>query len=226
MNSKKLIWNAGILFVGVVAVLFWLQTIAVLTQKSNVAVVNPEVPAAVKTDTLTEKVEQPTEVKKAEVKKLTIASRVKLAKNKLKRAKTEAGKRILKVSTDANHVVTTGLNRIGRPYVFGGTSDRGFDCSGFVKFVFGEAGVEVPRSSELLAKAGIKVPITNARRGDILIFTGTNSRLRSPGHVGIVISEPGEKLSFVHASSNGGVKVSQVPGTNYERRFLEVRRVL
>lgn len=126
----------------------------------------------------------------------------------------------------ANALIQAGLQRIGIPYVYGGTSNKGFDCSGFVYHTFSEFDIKVPRSSQLLAGAGKPVDASKARRGDILIFTGTNSSIRKPGHVGIVISKIGEPLEFVHASSNGGVKVSKVPGTNYQRRFLEVRRVL
>ena len=70
------------------------------------------------------------------------------------------------------------------------------------------------------------MPIEKAQKADLIIFTGTSEADRTPGHVGIVISEPTEPLTFVHASSNGGVKVSKVDSTGYARRFLQVRRVL
>ncbi|KAA9345681.1 C40 family peptidase [Adhaeribacter soli] len=123
-------------------------------------------------------------------------------------------------------LIAFGMKKIGTPYRFGGSSEKGFDCSGFVNYAFSKVGINVPRSSELLSKAGKPVLRTQVRRGDILIFTGTNSKKRTPGHVGIVISKNEGTISFVHASSNGGVKISEVEGTNYERRFLEVRRVL
>ncbi|HSI90330.1 MAG TPA: C40 family peptidase [Adhaeribacter sp.] len=126
----------------------------------------------------------------------------------------------------AHKLVDLGLAKIGKPYVWGGASEDGFDCSGFVTYVYGRFDIDVPHSSSMLATTGIAVPRTQAKPGDILIFTGTDASQRSPGHVGIVISKPGENLKFVHASSVGGVKISQVEDTNYEKRFLEVRRVL
>ena len=125
-----------------------------------------------------------------------------------------------------NKIIKNGLSRIGTPYIYGGTTEKGFDCSGFVQYAFKKFNINVPRSSTELAEAGKKVKLHETRKGDILIFTGTNVSDRTPGHVGIVISQAGEPIEFVHSSSNGGVKISQVEGTNYENRFLETRRVL
>ena len=125
-----------------------------------------------------------------------------------------------------NKIIKNGLSRLGTPYIYGGTTEKGFDCSGFVQYAFKKFNINVPRSSTELAEAGKKVKLNEARKGDILIFTGTNVSDRTPGHVGIVISQAGEPIEFMHSSSNGGVKISQVEGTNYENRFLETRRVL
>lgn len=115
---------------------------------------------------------------------------------------------------------------IGSPYVYAGINPDGFDCSGFVTHVFDKYGIELPHSSAMQAEEGIGISKSEARPGDLVIFTGTDPDLREPGHVGIVISAPGDTIAFVHASSNGGVKISEVEGTGYERRYLGVRRVL
>ncbi|MCC9167480.1 C40 family peptidase [Pontibacter harenae] len=115
---------------------------------------------------------------------------------------------------------------MGSPYVYAGISPEGFDCSGFTKYVFQKFGVSLPHSSGLQATTGVKVDRHKARLGDVVIFTGTNPSVRKPGHVGIVISSPGDTITFIHASSNGGVKVSKVEGTRYNTRFLEIRRVI
>lgn len=126
----------------------------------------------------------------------------------------------------ADSVIQLGLKRIGTPYRTAGISDAGFDCSGFVSFMFNKVGISVPHSSQLLSETGKFIARTEAQKGDIIIFTGTNVADRTPGHVGIVISQAGQPLTFVHSSSNGGVKISEVETTNYEKRFLEIRRVL
>ncbi|WP_025605894.1 C40 family peptidase [Pontibacter actiniarum] len=123
-------------------------------------------------------------------------------------------------------VVKYAMSLLGSPYVYAGISQNGFDCSGFTTHVFQEYDVAIPHSSRMQAEEGREVPREQAKPGDLVIFTGTNPDLRRPGHVGIVISQPGDTISFVHSSSNGGVKVSQVEGSRYNLRFLEVRRVL
>ncbi|WP_244554606.1 C40 family peptidase [Pontibacter indicus] len=126
----------------------------------------------------------------------------------------------------AGELITYAMSLMGTPYKYGGTTDSGFDCSGFTSHVFQEFGVPISRSSTTQSEDGIAVSRDEAQPGDLVIFTGTNPHVREPGHVGIVISEPGDTISFVHSSSNGGVKISQVEGTGYDVRFLGVRRVL
>jgi hypothetical protein len=128
-------------------------------------------------------------------------------------------------------IVRFALRQMGTPYVWAGTSPlTGFDCSGFISYVFGHFGVATPHSTALLIDAGRPVLRAQAQPGDIVVFTGTAEGSTTPGHAGIVISAFGETpLRFVHASSarrESGVKVSQVENSGYERRFMQVRRVL
>ena len=131
----------------------------------------------------------------------------------------------------ADSVVAFGLAQRGTPYVYAGTSPlTGFDCSGFIMYTFAHVGVAVPHSTALLIDVGRPVARTEAQPGDIVVFTGTANPSTTPGHAGIVISRRGEvPLRFVHASSSRRehyVKVSQVEDSDYERRFMQVRRVL
>ncbi|TXK52193.1 NlpC/P60 family protein [Pontibacter qinzhouensis] len=123
-------------------------------------------------------------------------------------------------------LVTYALSLLGSPYLYAGMSEEGFDCSGFTTYVFEQSGIAIGRSSSLQAEEGVAVSREEARPGDLVIFTGTNKHDRTPGHVGIVISSPGDTISFVHSSSNGGVKISQVEGSGYDDRFLDLRRVM
>ncbi|NML64480.1 C40 family peptidase [Hymenobacter sp. RP-2-7] len=133
--------------------------------------------------------------------------------------------------TRADSLVRFALAQQGTAYCYAGTSPRtGFDCSGFVQYVFGHFGVATPHSTALLIGVGRPVARAQAQPGDLVVFAGTAPGSTTPGHAGIVISALGEvPLRFVHASSArraSGVKVSAVEGSGYETRFLGVRRVL
>ncbi len=128
--------------------------------------------------------------------------------------------------TTSSEIIAYAKSLIGSPYEYAGISPSGFDCSGFITHVFDNFGIEVPHSSAMQATEGFEVRKNEAKKGDLVIFTGTNLDIREPGHVGIVISQQGEDIEFIHSSSNGGVKISKVEGTRYNQRFLEVRRIL
>ena len=110
------------------------------------------------------------------------------------------------------------------PYIYGGTSLDGFDCSGFIYHVFSKFNIELNRSSSTQSIQGEAVAVEEVLPGDLLFFTGTDPSIREVGHVGIVISEPGEPVSFVHSSSNGGVKISDLEGY-YTTRFMFAKRM-
>lgn len=130
----------------------------------------------------------------------------------------------------ADSVVRFAMQQIGSEYCYAGTTpEKGFDCSGFLTFVYSHFGIQVPHSTALLHTTGQPVPREQARKGDMIIFTGTAATATTPGHAGIIISDPGQPIRFVHSSSarkESGVKISQVAGTDYERRFMGIRRVL
>lgn len=135
------------------------------------------------------------------------------------------------VAGPRDSIVRFALRQLGTPYTWAGTSPlTGFDCSGFISYVFGRFGVATPHATALLIDAGRPVPRAQAQPGDIVVFTGTAEGSTTPGHAGIVISALGDTpLRFVHASSakrESGVKISQVENSGYERRFMQVRRVL
>lgn len=116
----------------------------------------------------------------------------------------------------------------GVPYKYASADpDKGFDCSGFVLYVFKHFNVQVPRSSSAFAKIGKRVPLEEAQPGDIILFTGPRSAKASTvGHVGI-ITEGGETISFIHASSGKAYSVVETSMTpHYQKRFVKVVRVL
>jgi len=103
----------------------------------------------------------------------------------------------------------------------------GFDCSGFVSYVFSNFGFKVPRSSREFSSTGKETNLENAKVGDVLIFTGSNSKVRRIGHVGIVYSITENGIKFIHASSGKakGVTITDLDG-HYKSRFLKVVSIL
>jgi cell wall-associated NlpC family hydrolase len=117
-------------------------------------------------------------------------------------------------------VAGTALSLRGAPYRNGGTDPAGFDCSGFVNYVFGQNGVRVPRTVSEQWRAGHQVTGNLIEPGDLVFFTTV-----SPGasHVGIAIG--GDE--FVHAPSGAGeVRVERMSAPYWATRFVGARRVL
>ena len=116
---------------------------------------------------------------------------------------------------------------VGTPYVYSGNGENGFDCSGFVHFVYKNFGIEVPRISSAYSGFGETVTLEGCQKGDIILFTGTNYNRSSVGHVGIIISDRGEPIRFIHSSSsrkNRGVTITDYHNSKYPRRYMGIRR--
>ncbi len=130
----------------------------------------------------------------------------------------------------ADSLIAFGKQYLGKKYCYGScTPKTGFDCSGFVYFVFSHFDIKVPRASLDYEKQGCVIKKDSARKGDIIVFTGTKPKNRRPGHVGIVISNAGEELKFIHSSSgkkaNGIIITNYATSPYYQSRFIKVVRI-
>ena len=116
---------------------------------------------------------------------------------------------------------------IGIRYVYGSTNPNvGFDCSGFITYVFNRFNIAVPRSSIDFTDVGATVPVAEAKRGDIILFTGTNPAERHVGHMGLITSNQDDSLHFIHSTSGKAMGVTITPLSKYYRsRFVRVSRI-
>ena len=124
----------------------------------------------------------------------------------------------------AHRAVVTGDDYLGVPYVWGGTTPRGFDCSGFVQYVYRENGVELPRTSRQMSHAGVRLPVDvrSLREGDLMLFSGRDGTIN---HVALYAGGN----TILHSSSSGhGVKyddLSSRRGEYFVNHFVAARRV-
>jgi cell wall-associated NlpC family hydrolase len=115
-------------------------------------------------------------------------------------------------------ITGTALRYLGVPYVWGGTSFGGVDCSGFVWAVFAKNGIDLPRTADAQFEEGRHVPTSDLRAGDLVFF---QTYALGASHVGIYLGNG----KFVHASSSDGVRVDQLAEDYYSSRYLGARRL-
>ena len=111
----------------------------------------------------------------------------------------------------------------GGKYVWGGTSPKGFDCSGYVQYLYKKHNVNLPRTAWAQSKKGLSVDKDNLQKGDLLFFLTDRKRGIPVTHVGIYIGN-GE---FIHAASKKkGIIISPIYRGYYAKKFVSAKRVL
>lgn len=109
-------------------------------------------------------------------------------------------------------------NMVGKPYVYGGNSPQGFDCSGLVQYSYLRAGISVPRTTRSQLKAGLPITTRSLRAGDLVFF---DQEGRKFSHVGIYIGDG----RFVHAPSSGKqVRIDRLDRRYWQDHFVAARR--
>ncbi len=121
---------------------------------------------------------------------------------------------------EASNILLTAKKYLGVRYVYGGESPKGFDCSGFVQYVFEKHGISLPRSSSQQATVGVKVSKSQAKPGDLVFFNTGGGRGIS--HVGIYLGSN----KFIHASQNDGITITSLGSSYYAPRLVTIKRVL
>jgi cell wall-associated NlpC family hydrolase len=138
----------------------------------------------------------------------------------------EAPKAVPDHPSQLTTLLTKAKTFLGRPYRWGGSSPKGFDCSGFVHYVFNSIGVDLNRSSRDQSKDGDPVDLDHILPGDLLFFS-TRGMRKGISHVGIYLGEG----RFIHASDWGGrgqrcVKLGELASSYFAERLVAARRVI
>ncbi|MCL1812550.1 MAG: NlpC/P60 family protein [Treponema sp.] len=121
-------------------------------------------------------------------------------------------------------IVKLAQEYLGVPYKYAGVDPDGFDCSGFVYFIFREAaGMDVSRSTTGIWNSGKKIALSQVRSGDVLVFTTVRA---GASHTGIVLENNSQGVIFIHAASQGsktGIIISNMNESYYKTRFMGAR---
>ena len=146
--------------------------------------------------------------------------------NKVKTYSVEKQAMTLAKTSLKDSIVDFSMELLGTPYLAAGNKKDGFDCSGFVHYVFKHFKIVVPRSSADFEFFGKEIPIEEVEKGDVLLFLSPTRN--AIGHVGIVSDAKGTASDFIHATSGGqeSVVISSLAKEGYNRRFLKAIRVL
>jgi cell wall-associated NlpC family hydrolase len=124
-------------------------------------------------------------------------------------------------------VVDFAKTLIGTPYKYASTDPKvGFDCSGFITYVFAHFNIIVPRSSIDFTNVGKEISSDNAKPGDLILFTGTDSTEKFVGHMGLIVSNQNQQLEFIHSTSGKKYGVTITPFNDYYRsRYVKTIRI-
>jgi cell wall-associated NlpC family hydrolase len=120
-------------------------------------------------------------------------------------------------------VIDFAKHYLGKPYCYScANPDKGFDCSGFVQYVYKNFDIAVPRASSGYVAIGEALKPEDFKIGDVLVFYGYRNST-SIGHVGIICEANGMSSKFIHSSSGKvkGVIISNLNSEMYTRRFYK-----
>lgn len=126
----------------------------------------------------------------------------------------------------ANDIQRYAKKFIGTRYKSGGKAAKGFDCSGFVGYVFKKFGMKLGACSTEMFRLGYDVETNEALAGDLIFFKRGKNSKSGISHVGIVIESTAKGLKFIHSASSKGVTISYLKDPYYSAHFVGVKRVI
>ena len=137
-----------------------------------------------------------------------------------------ASSRKSKIKDQISTIIKTARSYTGTPYLWGGTTQAGIDCSGLTGRAFQAVSITLPRTADVQAKQGEKVKKEELQPGDLLFFA-TGKKRRVVTHVGIVTEVKGsDNVKFIHASTSLGVVETNLYSDYFIKRFRGARRII
>lgn len=122
-------------------------------------------------------------------------------------------------NVDSNKIVSSAKNLIGIKYRYGGTTKAGFDCSGFIGYIYKNNGVNLPRTAAGMYSTGKSVKKADLAVGDLVFF---NTSGKGVSHVGMYIGSG----KFIHASTSKGVRIDKVNDPYYwGKKYVGAKKV-
>ena len=130
-------------------------------------------------------------------------------------------------NVSVDEVVTFAETLTGIKYKYGSADkEKGFDCSGFITYVFTHFNIQVPRSSVQFTNAGTTVEPSTSKKGDLILFTGSDTSGWIVGHMGIITENNKGDIKFIHAASGNNKGVMESAMSSYFiTRFVKIIRV-
>ncbi|NDV44256.1 C40 family peptidase [Flagellimonas sediminis] len=129
------------------------------------------------------------------------------------------------VNEKAEAIISTAMSYSGTRYKYGGTTNKGMDCSGLVYVSLKENDIMFPRSSYQMSMEGQKIEVGEVQKGDLLYFQTSKTGKRI-NHVGLVVEVDGDDIKFIHATTSRGVLVSSLREGYWKYAFVKAMRIL
>ena len=129
------------------------------------------------------------------------------------------------VSYIVDDIINSALAFSGTRYKYGGTTEKGMDCSGLLYVAFSNHDILLPRASYIMAEEGKNVRLNDILKGDLLFFK-TGRKSKKINHVGLVVSTDGDEIKFIHSTISRGVIVSSLKEGYWNYAFVKATRVL
>lgn len=133
-------------------------------------------------------------------------------------SKPDETKPIVVSNKNISPIITSAKKYIGVPYKFGGTTPKGFDCSGYLQYIFAQHKISLPRAADEQYKIGTAVKQAALRPGDLVFFSTYE---KGASHCGLYLGDG----KFIHVSTSKGVRIDELKDAYWKPKYLGARRI-